>query len=73
MDREQYIDMRNSGRLDGQLLYNYFRGKGGDLPPHIFQTALQMLGNLQGITSHLDKEFSVNILSDKNQNFIKCY
>ena len=72
MSREEYIAMRNSSNLNVQLLFSYFVKNGGDSNYNMFMMALRSM-DISSITKHLDKEFSLSILSSKEGTFIKAY
>jgi len=65
--KEEYIKMRNLGRYDINWFYKYF-DKSIDI--HNFTAVFQM-GDLNLILEHLDKEFGLTILLDKENKFIK--
>lgn len=65
--KEEYIKMRNSGRYDINWFYKYY-----DKPIDIHNfTAVFKMGDLNLILEHLDKEFGLTILLDKQNKFIK--
>lgn len=65
--KEEYIKMRNSGRYDINWFYKYY-----DKPIDIHNfTAVFQMGDLNLILEHLDKEFGLTILLDKQNKFIK--
>ena len=65
--KDEYIKMRNSGRYDINWFYKYY-----DKPIDIHNfTAVFQMGDLNLILEHLDKEFGLTILLDKQNKFIK--
>jgi hypothetical protein len=68
--KEQYIAMRNSRTLDLSVLYTFARERGMTLSFHEFQVGSQFL-NYGEVIDHMDREFKLNILTDKDGNFIK--
>jgi len=66
--KEEYINMRNSGRYDLGWFYRYYKENGGTADVNLFN----MVFNLDNDTlSFLDKKFDLNVIQDKNGNFIK--
>lgn len=68
--REAYIKMRNSNQLNRDLLYALAREEGLTAAPDIFAMALTF-ANINEIICHLDHKFELNILCNKNGDFIK--
>ena len=70
--KKEYIKMRNKKTIDFNLLSKYYISKNGD--PFIFAMMQQvMIDNIDQILEHLDKEFELDVLIDKNNNFVKVY
>jgi hypothetical protein len=66
--KEEYIKMRNSNQFDIGWFYRYYKENGGTADMSIFQ----MVFNLDNeVLNTLDKKFELNVLLDKNGNFIK--
>jgi hypothetical protein len=66
--KEEYIKMRNSGQYDIGWFYRYYKENGGTTDVNTFQ----MLFNLDNeVLNTLDKKFDLNVVQDKNGNFIK--
>lgn len=66
--KEEYIKMRNSGQYDLGWFYRYYKENGGTADMSIFQ----MVFNLDNeVLNTLDKKFDLNVVQDKNGNFIK--
>lgn len=66
--KEEYIKMRNSGQYDIGWFYRYYKENGGTADMNIFQ----MVFNLDNeVLNTLDKKFDLNVVQDKNGNFIK--
>ena len=66
--KEEYIKMRNSGQYDLGWFYRYYKENGGTVDMSIFQ----MVFNLDNeVLNTLDKKFNLNVVQDKNGNFIK--
>lgn len=66
--KEEYIKMRNSGQYDLGWFYRYYKENGGTADINTFQ----ILFNLDSeMLNNLDKKFGLNVLLDKNGNFIK--
>lgn len=78
--KEQYLQERNSNTLNLNTLYQYFNDKSDlNLDFNQFQKAMQNWINFGGnqraqtIQETLDFDFGLNILRDKNGNFLKAY
>jgi hypothetical protein len=66
--KEEYIKMRNSGQFDIGWFYRYYKDNGGTADMSVFQ----MVFNLDNeVLNTLDKKFDLNVVQDKNGNFIK--
>ena len=66
--KEEYIKMRNSGQFDIGWFYRYYKENGGTTDVNTFQ----MVFNLDNeVLNTLDKKFDLNVVQDKNGNFIK--
>lgn len=70
--KEQYIKMRNSGKVDINWMYSYYKSYNGVLDyPNFF--AMMHRFNIQEILSNLDKEYGLTLLIDKENNLIKAF
>jgi len=70
--KERYILMRNDNVVDWQFIYDYVVSKGFSLGVNAFNTGAQyLLMEIQRILDHLDHEFELHILLDKQGKFIK--
>jgi hypothetical protein len=85
--RDKYIKMRNSGKLDINWFYQYYRKEEGKADPQtffdIFEYEVQKVQvpggfienrvprNKQTILEHLDKKFELTILYSKEGQFLK--
>jgi acyl-CoA thioesterase len=72
MNRNEYTQMRNSNTLNVDMLYSYYRMKGGNLSGQAFMAGLNMFPTDQIIQS-MDQYYEVTILEDKNKQQIKVY
>jgi hypothetical protein len=68
--KEAYIKMRNSNQLSVDLLYTLAREEGLTASSDKFAMALTF-ANINEIICHLDHKFELNILYNKNGDFIK--
>ena len=68
--KEQYINMRNNKVIDLGVLYTYAREKGMTLSEREFQIGCNFF-NFSEALENIDREFKLNVLVDKNGNFIK--
>jgi hypothetical protein len=68
--KEKYIKMRNSNQLDVGLLYTLAREEGLTAAIDQFAMALSF-ADINEIICHLDHKFELNILYNKNGDFIK--
>lgn len=66
--KEEYIKMRNSGQYDLGWFYRYYKENGGSADMNVFQVVFSLNNE---ILSDLDKKFDLNVVLDKNGNFIK--
>jgi len=80
MNRGDYLKMRNAQHINIGTVYTYYsekrREKGQDvLPESIFTQTFPMYMQFAGeeVISHLDKEFKVQVLSDKDGTFLKAF
>lgn len=68
---EEYIKMRNSGRYDIRWFYNYYIENSKDnIDIHTFSMIFNSV-DLNTILQHIDRKFKLNIITDRNGNFIK--
>ena len=69
--KSKWIEMRNNNKpLDIPFLYEYAIHKGMKVTPEILNVVARFY-DPKLITERLDQEFELNILYDKNDNFIK--
>lgn len=79
MNRGQYITIRNSGKVDLGLFYNYYKSTANsnkkllDFATFSSVFPLYFKSNVEEITNFLDITFQVTILSNKEGKFIKAY
>lgn len=66
--KEEYIKMRNSGQYDIGWFYRYYKENGGTADMSIFQVVFNLDND---VLNTLDKKFDLNVVQDKNGNFIK--
>jgi hypothetical protein len=77
--KQEYIKMRNSGKIDTNWLYAYYKQhKGMADYPLFFQILLSAntnpkVPNVEEIISNLDKEYSLNLLFNKEGQLIKAF
>lgn len=64
----EYIKMRNSGQYDLGWFYRYYKENGGTADMSIFQVVFNLDNE---VLNTLDKKFDLNVVQDKNGNFIK--
>lgn len=70
--KERYIKMRNDNVVDWQFVYDYAVSKGFSLGLNAFHVGAQyLLIKIDSILDHLDHEYELTILTDKQGNFIK--
>ena len=70
--KERYILMRNQNVVDWQFIYDYALSKGFSLGLNAFHVGAQyLLMEMQRILDHLDHEYELTILTDKQGKFIK--
>lgn len=68
---EEYIKMRNSGRYDINWFYKYYLENSKDnIDIHTFSAIFNMV-DLSSILEHIDRKFKLNVIVDRNGNFIK--
>lgn len=67
-----YIQMRNNNQINVDMLYAYFKSKGGKLSGQEFMAGLNIFPTEQIIQS-MDQHFEVTILEGKNGQQIKVY
>lgn len=78
MLRDEYLKARREGN-DFKIVYTYFREHGGSLPPMKFNNIFQLymgMGNagvISNLKDFLDKEHSVNVLTDKTGKEIEIF
>lgn len=68
--KEQYIKLRNSGKLNWEMLYTYAVDRGMTMNPQMFMYGAQFL-NMEQVIEQLDSEFELTRLHGKDGNFIK--
>lgn len=68
--KASYVKMRNSGRYDINWFHKYYTDKKGAMDINTFQMIFNY-GNLDIIVEHLDKEFGLTKIEDKNGELIK--
>lgn len=66
--KEEYIKMRNSGQYDLGWFYRYYKENGGTADINTFQIVFNLDSEM---LNTLDKKFELNVVLDKNGNFIK--
>jgi hypothetical protein len=66
--KEEYIKMRNSGQYDLGWFYRYYKENGGTTDINTFQVVFNLDNE---VLNTLDKKFELNVIQDKNGNFIK--
>jgi len=69
--RQDYIRMRNSSKYDLNWFFKYFKEKGGTIGANEFSMLFQQFANLDEVIEHVDREYSLNRLHDKDNKFIK--
>lgn len=68
---EDYIKMRNSGRYDLNWFYrHYLENASKHIDIDTFSRIFNMV-DLNNILEHLDRKFKLNVITDRNGNFIK--
>lgn len=70
--KRAYLTMRNTQNLDANFLYLYYKDKRGTATKGVFMQAANMY-EFNSLYEKLDSEFSINILFDKNGEFVKAY
>ena len=73
-----YIQMRNKKTVDWQFIYDYAVSKGYTAGVESFNlSANYLMMIMSDILDHIDREYELVLLFDKNNNFIKvitpCY
>ena len=68
--RDRYITMRNSKTIDFYFFFDYAISKGFNLGIEAFHIGSVHLDVIH-LIEHLDREFCLTLLLDKNNNFIK--
>jgi hypothetical protein len=68
--KDSYIKMRNSGNYNLDWFHKYYTDKKGAMEINMFQMIFNH-GNLYQILEHLDKEFNLTKVEDKNGKLIK--
>lgn len=63
--------MRNKQQYNIEWFYEYFINQGGKINSPLEFAQYFNLVNLNDILNYLDNKFSLTILVDKNNNFIK--
>jgi hypothetical protein len=70
--RDRYIEMRNSGGIYWQFIYDYVVSKGFNLGVEKFNTGAHFLGMMMNqIIEQLDSEYEVTIIYDTKGQAIK--
>jgi len=70
--KERYIQMRNQQVIDWQFIYDYSVSKGYSDVVEVFNQAANYLNIVMvNILDHLDHEYELTILYNKQGNFIK--
>jgi hypothetical protein len=70
--KERYIQMRNQQVIDWQFIYDYSVYKGYNDGVEVFNQAAHYLNMVMvNILDHLDHEYELTILYNKQGNFIK--
>jgi len=70
--KQSYIQMRNTQKLDANFLYLYYKDKGGTFSKGQFTHAANIY-DFNGLYDKLDSEFSVNIVFNKEGDFLKAF
>lgn len=68
--KASYVKMRNSGNYNLDWFHKYYTDKKGAMEINMFQMIFNH-GNLDQILDHLDKEFNLTKVEDKNGKLIK--
>lgn len=70
--KESYINLRNNRDYNANWFYNYYMQQGGDKRLD-FTSFINLFNfmNLDECLNHLDKEFNLTTLLDKNGGFIR--
>lgn len=66
--KEQYIKMRNKNQFDINWFYSYYLEKGGKAEFNVFMMLFKLDNQ---ILANIDREYGLNVLEDKDGNFIK--
>jgi hypothetical protein len=70
---EQYIKMRNENQYSIEWFYNYYRNHSKhNIDIKTFEGIFRM-SNFDSIVEHIDRKFGLDVLTDKDGKFIKCY
>lgn len=70
--KERYIQMRNQQVIDWQFIYDYSVSKGYSDGVEVFNQAANYLNMVMvNILDHLDHEYELTILYNKQGSFIK--
>jgi hypothetical protein len=68
---EEYIKMRNSGRYDINWFYkHYLENSRDNIDIHTFGAVFNSV-DLNNILTHIDHKFKLNVITDRDGNFIK--
>ena len=68
--KASYVKMRNSGNYDINWFHRYYTEKKGAIDLQTFHMFFTH-GNLDMVLEHLDKEFNLTKIEDKNGKLIK--
>lgn len=68
--KASYVKMRNSGKYDINWFHRYYTDKKGTMDVNMFHMIFNH-GNLDQILEHLDKEFGLVGLYNKQNKLIK--
>lgn len=66
--KEQYVKMRNKNKFDINWFYSYYLEKGGKAEFNAFMMLFKLDNQ---ILANIDREYGLNVLEDKDGNFIK--
>lgn len=70
---EQYIEMRNKNRYDTSWFYTYYvENSKHNISFQDFNRIFGM-SDFNSILQHLDRKFGLDVLTNKEGSFIKCY
>ena len=66
--KEQYIKMRNNSQFDINWFYSYYVDNGGSADFNSFMMLFKLDNQM---LENIDRKYGLNVLQDKNGNFIK--